>query len=539
MLAVDLEIYPELLKVETIKTQKPDSAFYLVNAIYNRAEEMGNAELKAFCALELGEILYYLGDFDRANEFLIEAIGFFEQEQDKGYLAKAFTWQGIVVQYAKQMPMALSRYEHALSLYTELNDSVKIGELYGWIGHYYEKILRPDTALLFQYKAKDILEQQNQKIPLARIYDNIGSLYEDEGIYDSAHFYFRQSLIINHQINDVNGQIVNLNNIGDIHRKRDELEKSLIFTDSALSLAEAYNIDYQKRSAHRDFAKTYFLLEDYEKAYEHQEIAYEIYSEILSDENSRRITLLQTVYESERQEARIQLLEKDKRINQILGFGIIVLFFTLLTIAIIIIRNQRIKVKQGKKIIDQKTQIYQKEKALNELGLRNAMLKEEKLKSEIDNQKFIEDELQKNLELKSQLITSQTLQIIRRNNFLENLRQELNLIKREEKSERISRINTLMKSINHDISTDENWNDFNAIFSQVHKDFFTNIKNRFPDMTPSELRLCSLLKLNLHSQEIATILGISTDSLRIARYRLRKKLGLDKNEDLVSYLINI
>jgi DNA-binding CsgD family transcriptional regulator len=53
------------------------------------------------------------------------------------------------------------------------------------------------------------------------------------------------------------------------------------------------------------------------------------------------------------------------------------------------------------------------------------------------------------------------------------------------------------------------------------------------------LRLCSLLKLNLSSQEIATILGISTDSLRIARYRLRKKLDLDKNDNLVGFLINI
>jgi DNA-binding CsgD family transcriptional regulator len=196
-------------------------------------------------------------------------------------------------------------------------------------------------------------------------------------------------------------------------------------------------------------------------------------------------------------------------------------------------------VRQSKKIIEQKTQIFYKEKELNELELKNAVLKEEKLKTEINNQKFVELELQKSLELKSQLITSQTLQIIRKNNFLEKLKQELSCIKKGDKAERAERIHSLKKAINHDINSDENWNDFNMIFSQVHKDFFTNIQNQIEDISPAELRLCSLLRLNLHSQEIATILGISTDSLRIARYRLRKKLGLRKNDSLVNFLINI
>ena len=533
------ESFPELVSIEHIKSYRPDSAYYLVNQIYRAAEEQGDENLVANCALELGEILYYLGNFDRANEYLIDAIGFFEDEQNKEKLAEAYTWQGIVVQYARQMPMALSLYRKALDLYLQEGDSIKIGELYGWIGHYYEKTENPDTALMYQYNAKNILEYQNAQQPLARIYDNIGSLYEDKGSYDSAHLYFRRSLLINSQSNEINDQIVNLNNIGDIHRKRGELEQSLTYTDSALKLAELYNIDYQKRSAHRDFAKTYFLLNDYEKAYQHQEIAYQIYSDILSEENSKRITLLQSVYESERKESRIQLLEKEKHISQILRGGLITAIIILLTVAILIIRGQKVKVKQSKKIIDQKTQIYQKEKALNELELKNALLKEEKLKSQIDNQKFIEHELQKNLELKSQLITSQTLQIIRRNNFLENLKNELNYIKKGDKVDRNNRINELMKSINHDITTDENWNDFNAIFSQVHKDFATNLKNMHTDISPAELRLCSLLKLNLNSGEIAAILGISTDSLRIARYRLRKKLGLSKNDNLVSHLINI
>jgi tetratricopeptide (TPR) repeat protein/DNA-binding CsgD family transcriptional regulator len=521
------------------KTNRPDSAFFLLNDIYANAHTVGNKELSAYCALELGEILYYLGDFDRANEFLIEAISYYESSGNKNKLAEAYTWQGIVVQYAKQLPIALSLYRKALDLYLNLQDSTKIGELYGWIGHYYEKSEQLDTALIYQVKAMNLLETQEKLLPLAQVYDNIGSLYEDLGGYDSAYYYFNKSLAINSAHKEINNQIVNLNNLGDVNRKTGKLSQSLIYTDSALRMAEAHKIDYQIRSAHRDYAKTYFLQGDFEKAYQHLEVAYQLYSDILNEENSRRIALLQTVYETERQKSQIQLLEKEKRINRILYLTLVCALLAIILIAVIVIRHQKFKVHQSRKIISQKTELYEKEKILKELEVKNAVLKEDKLKSEIDNQKFIENELQKSLELKSQLITSQTLQIIRKNNFLENLKQELNVIKKSEKSERIGRINALMRSINYDITADENWNDFNTIFSQVHKDFFTNLKLKYPGITPTELRLCSLLKLNLNSEEIATILGISTDSLRISRYRLRKKLHLHKNENLVSHLINI
>ncbi|NJN25815.1 MAG: transcriptional regulator [Cyclobacteriaceae bacterium] len=526
--------------VRLLKATRPDSAFYIVQSRYIEAQKHDDRRMLAYCALELGEILYYLGDLERANGFLIDAISFFEGGEDRYSLAEAYMWQGIVVQYARQLPLALNLYHKALDIYESSQDSIKMGELYGWIGHYYEKLGQPDTALTFQYKAKEMVSgKKNSELSLARIYDNIGSLYEDGGDYDSAFYYFKKSFAIHEQFREVNNMIVNLNNIGDIYRKRAQLDQSLIYTDSALNLAEKYNIDYQKRSAHRDFAKIYSSMGNYESAYEHLEQAYTIYSEILNEENSRRMSLLQAVYESERQESRIRLLEKDKHINQIFKLGLIGIIVILLSTAVFVVRSQHVKVRQGKKIIEQKTQIYAKEKDLNELELKNAVLKEEKLMAEINNQKFVEKELQKSLELKSQLITSQTLQIIRKNDFLEKLKHDLSRIKKGDKAERAEIINALKKAINQDINSDENWNDFNMIFSQVHKDFFTNIQNQIEDISPAELRLCSLLKLNLHSTEIATILGISIDSLRIARYRLRKKLGLKKNDSLVNFLINI
>jgi DNA-binding CsgD family transcriptional regulator len=59
------------------------------------------------------------------------------------------------------------------------------------------------------------------------------------------------------------------------------------------------------------------------------------------------------------------------------------------------------------------------------------------------------------------------------------------------------------------------------------------------NLSPAEIRLCCLLKLNLPSKDIAAILSISPDSLRIARYRLRKKLNLDAKANLNTFLLQV
>lgn len=533
-------VIDELNLMNELKILNPDSAFFVVKSAYLEAQRSKNERLKSRCALHLGEIQYYLGDFENASTYLIEGIKYFESSGDQYNLARAYTWLGATSQYSKQFQVALDYYSRSLAIYESLSDTINAGEVLGWIGHYYEKTGRQDTAIIIQLNALDLIASQDSSArALGKIYDNIGSIYEDMSRYDSAHYYFFKSLCVNKKYGDINYQIVNLNNIGDIYRKKSLIDLALTYTDSALTLAYQYDIDYQKRSAHRDLSKLYAFISDFELAFRHADSAYHIYSNMINEENIRRMNLLHALYESERQENMIEILEQDKKINRLLRAGMIGVFLVFVVVTVLIVRSQRIKIARDKKIIEQKNHIMAQNSALADLEKNNAQLKEERLHAEIKNQKLTEQKLQQNLELKSQLVTSQALQIIRKNNFLENLKQELQQIKISEKAERFDRINSLMKYINQDISNDENWNDFNMIFSQVHKDFFSNLLNKYPDISAAEVRLCSLIKLNLQSSEIATILGISRESLRIARHRLRKRLQLAKDENLPAFITNI
>ncbi|MEM7382317.1 MAG: LuxR C-terminal-related transcriptional regulator, partial [Bacteroidota bacterium] len=97
----------------------------------------------------------------------------------------------------------------------------------------------------------------------------------------------------------------------------------------------------------------------------------------------------------------------------------------------------------------------------------------------------------------------------------------------------------LIRSINFDLQNDNNWKNFSRYFEEVHKDFNSNVKAKYPELTSNELRLLALLKMNLSSKEIANILNISPNGIKKARYRLRKKLDISTEESLQDLVISL
>jgi DNA-binding CsgD family transcriptional regulator len=169
--------------------------------------------------------------------------------------------------------------------------------------------------------------------------------------------------------------------------------------------------------------------------------------------------------------------------------------------------------------------------------LKNALLNEDKLKAELENKALLEKKLREDLVTKSQVLTSHTLQLIRKNNFLENLKDELREIQKADKKDRGQIVRRIVASINQSFTQDEDWKEFQKVFEQIHPEFYTRLQVRYPELSSSDLRLCALLKLNLNSTDIATILGISLDSLRVSRYRLRKKLKIENGGSLSATLM--
>jgi len=148
------------------------------------------------------------------------------------------------------------------------------------------------------------------------------------------------------------------------------------------------------------------------------------------------------------------------------------------------------------------------------------------------------EKLEQQLEFKNKELTTNVMYLLKKNEFISSISSQLKTAKQDEKDDKKAVIDKIILALDRSISED-NWTDFEVRFQEVHVGFYNKLNNQFPDLTPNELRLCAFLRLNMTSKEIAGITYQSPESLKIARYRLRKKLGWERDENLVAFLTKI
>jgi DNA-binding CsgD family transcriptional regulator len=164
--------------------------------------------------------------------------------------------------------------------------------------------------------------------------------------------------------------------------------------------------------------------------------------------------------------------------------------------------------------------------------------KAEKLNSEQEIMKLQNDKLQAEISHKNMQLADSTLSIIKKNEVLIEIKNELERQKEDLGARYPARyLQRLTTLIDKNISNDNDWEMFEALFDQAHENFFKRLKQSFPDLTQSDLKLCAYLKLNLSSKEIAPLLNISIRGVEIRRYRLRKRLALSSDHNLVEYIM--
>ena len=165
------------------------------------------------------------------------------------------------------------------------------------------------------------------------------------------------------------------------------------------------------------------------------------------------------------------------------------------------------------------------EKKENELKMKH-------LEAEQEIIKLQNEQLEKDMTSKNKELAASTMSLIKKNEFLTNIKEQL-------KESESSKVKSVIKTIDKDINEEYNWNLFKDAFNNADKEFFKKIKNKHPDLTSNDLKLCAYLRLNLSSKEIAPLLNISVKSVEIKRYRLRKKMLLPREVNLVEYILAV
>lgn len=202
----------------------------------------------------------------------------------------------------------------------------------------------------------------------------------------------------------------------------------------------------------------------------------------------------------------------------------------ILTIIIIAIslkkRLDRAKIKDQQK----QQELYKK---------RENELQQEALESEKEIIRMRNDQLRLGIKQKDKELANSTLVTIHKNEILINLKDHLKILTSSMTSEdNKHQVRKMIRQVNREINNDKQWEVFETHFESVHEEFLKRIKSTFPDLTPRELKLCAYLRMNISSKEISLLMNISIRGVEISRYRLRKKLQLERKTNLTDFILS-
>ncbi len=386
------------------------------------------------------------------------------------------------------------------------------------LGHFYEKHGQYLKALKYQNESLEIFEALQNDFRVAMVYENIGSIYEDLSQFEKAESYFQASYAV-FKGTKSRFEVNILNNLGDVYRKKGTYELSIPFTRSALELSLELNNNDLIHSAYKDLSKAYALIHEYEKAYANRLLSEAYEKKALTTQNQSLLSALQAEYDAEKKEAQIQLLiEQNKLSKTHESFLIYLLLASMLLFSIL------------------GSYYYKKRKA--KLKLKD--YQKRALKVELEKKALEEKDLHEAIQLKNAALSKYSLHVSQKNELLENISKELKHLFSRKNSEDAYKIKSIVKRIDFDLNQESEWDEFNNIFSEIHPDFTKKLSTAAKDkLTPSELKLGRLLRLNMSSKEIASILRVTPDSVRVARYRLRKKLPINPKAELVNFLLEL
>lgn len=187
---------------------------------------------------------------------------------------------------------------------------------------------------------------------------------------------------------------------------------------------------------------------------------------------------------------------------------------------------------------------YSRWHAAKMLRRRNKEFEEEKMKQEF---KMLEQEhiiaqqrellLEAELQVKSKELASLALDAVVQHKAVESLKEAM-LDQKNKGSINQHDMDVILKQISGNLNDEEFWDIYHKNFDMIHKNFFRNLRKQYPTLTPSDLRFCALLRLNLSTKDIAQFTNLTIRGVETARYRLRKKFAIPEGSNIIDFLID-
>ncbi|MGB3774131.1 MAG: tetratricopeptide repeat protein [Leeuwenhoekiella sp.] len=440
--------------------------------------------------------LYMQGDYQRAMDYISVAFKKSKDGDDRVQFAKILNTLGLV-------HWRLENNEDAKQCYIESGAIAEAESEFRLLGLTYTNrslILKEeenyDEALAVNNKAIEIFKKNDLFRDLGIAYNNNGQIFKKKNELEIAKTFYNKALDIYRKVDYKDGVAATYYNLSQIAMWQGMEKESLLKGQESLALALEIESKVRISEAYLKIAETYEYFNHPEPAIAYYKKHYENKWNILESTQSENLARFQAELGAEVKNLRIDNLEKEKKIAQNHFYFMLALGLLLILVGGFVLYRYTLKIRFKQKELERDVKNY------NQILL----VKEQELKA------YIVD-----LSSKTSLIAK--------------LQNELT----DNTSLRIKN-ETVVQLLKTKILTDEDWEVFKSKFISIHPEFFSRMNETRHQLTEAEIRYMLLLRLKLTSKEMASILGISPQSVRVCKMRLKKKLNKEGIESVELFL---
>jgi tetratricopeptide (TPR) repeat protein len=357
---------------------------------------------------DLGSLYYMRGKYDTAIGFYLKGLKMAEEVKDLEMQAKCFNNIGNIYFLSSDFDKAITYYQKAYDMNKALGDIKSSALTLDNIGLVYINKGELDMALLYQTSALKVMEKLGDKQLLAETLMNLGALHIDMGKYEGALKYFDRAFILNSEMNSKYGMAACLTNKGNALRALKKYDEALSILNESMLLSKEIGAKQSTKQSLEYISKVYEDMRKPDEALKYYKLYSNIKDTIYNNESSDKINELSARYETDKKQKAIELLTKDKDLQQvklrnqrILNISLISGISLVLLLLILSFRRYREKQKaniqleeKNLAILHQKELLAHKNKEITDSinyakRIQEAMLPSEKILKECFPESFI------------------------------------------------------------------------------------------------------------------------------------------------------
>lgn len=500
---------------------------------HNYMEWLGkNKSSKAFAIEQFGMACYNSSRVDSAKQAFQECVQLYQNLKDTIGLARSYSMLGTLAEIRSEYPVSIYYQTKAYSLFQEIGDTTEMMDCQIELAYLLGKDNQFSIAEKLLKDAETYFEERQDSVQLCGLLYTLAEVYGQNNKFDEAEKYCDKSLRMRIALKDSMNLSICYNYFGYIYMTKKEWSKSIQMLDKAIEIrikigmpeepVIIYNLatclskmgQFDKAIAYLN--RSIYLAQDNPEYLNTKSLAFNILAEIFAESGQFEKALeARTTFEILKDSVdkmndlmkvrelslRFQNQEKEKLLNasiqraeQVRNFNVLLITASGIIIILLLLTLYLVRLQNRK----------------------NVELKERQIKS-----------VQKELELRQEQLISFTQQLTDRSRIIQELEAgmqgKVTAVSEPEDEHAFEQL------LQMKILTEEDWRVFRIQFEQVFPGVMLRLHARFPFLTGAEQRIFLLIRLCSDTKEIADLLGISSESVRKAKYRLKKKLELGEN----------